>query len=251
MAHPPALDTPSGPLFSTQAILRYFSNVAGQHFAAYDNACIESWLSVAFQEVAPTTLFLMNQVYGKQGYNAGMAQKATGDLRQLLTMLNEHLKLKTVLVGVKLSIADFAVAAHLEKYFAFFMDEKMRNQFVHVTRWLLFVAGQEEWKRAFGKLRLCEKPWSFEGYAQKVEVKQEKKVEKKVEKKAEKKVEKKEEKKEEKKPEVPAAPASNKNPLDLLPPTSLNFFDFKTMIVNAKDKKEAVNWLFENFDHEG
>ncbi len=161
-------------------------------------------------------------------------------------MLNEHLKLRTVLTGVKLSVADFAVAAQLEKYFQFFMDEKMRASFVHVSRWMLFVTGQEEWKRGFGKLRLCDKAWAFDG--KKEEKKEEKKVEKKKE---EKKVEKKEEKKVEKKEEKPAAPVSNKNPLDLLPPTSLNFFDFKTMIVNAKDKKEAVDWLFENFDHEG
>jgi elongation factor 1-gamma len=207
------------------------------------------WLSTAFIEFAPVTNFLMNQVYGKQGYNAGMAQKAQGDLRQLLTMINEHLKLRTVLVGVKLSVADFALAAQLEKYFQFFMDEKLRNSFVHVSRWMLFVAGQEEWRRAFGKLRLCEKAWSFDNYK-----KDEKKDEKKAEKKVEKKVEKKEEKKAEKKPEP--KPAANplekqKNPLDMLPPTNLNFFDFKTMIVNAKNKKEAIDWLFENFDHEG
>jgi hypothetical protein len=39
-----------------------------------------------------------------------------------------------------------------------------------------------------------------------------------------------------------------KNPLDMLPESKLNFFDFKTMITNAKDKQEAINWLFDNFD---
>lgn len=115
----------------------------------------------------------MNQVYGKMAYNSGMTQKAQGDLRQLMIMLNEHLKLRTTLVGVKLSIADFALAAQLEKYFQFFMDEKFRGQFVHVTRWMLFVSGQEEWRRSFGKLRLCQTAWSFDGY--KAEEKDEKK----------------------------------------------------------------------------
>lgn len=252
----PVLDTPNGALTSTGAILRYLSMVAGQHFSAFDSAQLDQWLCCAFQEFAPVTAFLLNQVYGKQGYNPGMTQKAQGDLRQLLTMLNEHLKLRTVLAGVKLSLADFALAAQLEKYFQFFMDEKFRNSFVHVTRWMLFVSGQEEWKRAFGKLRLCDKAWSFDGYKKdekKDEKKDDKKAEKKPEKKVEKKVEKKEEKKPEKKEEKPAAAVvgKDKNPLDLLPPTNLNFFDFKTMIVNAKDKKEAVNWLFNNFDHEG
>lgn len=45
--------------------------------------------------------------------------------------------------------------------------------------------------------------------------------------------------------------AKAKNPLDLLPPSPFNFFDYKTMIVNAKDKKEAIDFLFKNFDKSG
>ena len=58
-------------------------------------------------------------------------------------------------------------------------------------------------------------------------------------------------KKAEKKPEeneAEAAMTKAKNPLDLLPPSPFNFFDFKTLIVNAKDKKEAIDFLFKNFD---
>lgn len=39
--------------------------------------------------------------------------------------------------------------------------------------------------------------------------------------------------------------------MDLLPASSFNFFDFKTLITNAKDKKEAVKFLFDNIDVNG
>ena len=42
-----------------------------------------------------------------------------------------------------------------------------------------------------------------------------------------------------------------KNPLDLLPPSKFNLFDFKTLYVNAPDKKEALKFFWENFDNEG
>jgi len=45
-------------------------------------------------------------------------------------------------------------------------------------------------------------------------------------------------------------PEKPKNPLDLLPPSPFNFFDFKTMITNT-DKKESIKFLFDNFDHQG
>jgi len=42
-----------------------------------------------------------------------------------------------------------------------------------------------------------------------------------------------------------------KNPLDLLPETRFNLFDFKTLFVNAKDKKDACKFLWDNLDTEG
>jgi elongation factor 1-gamma len=88
-------------------------------------------------------------------------------------------------------------------------------------------------------MRYCETP--FTPYVK--EKKEVKKEEKKapVEKKVEKKVEVDPEEEEKKK----------KNPLDLLPETKFNLFDFKTMIVNATDKKEAFKFLWDNYDAEG
>lgn len=41
------------------------------------------------------------------------------------------------------------------------------------------------------------------------------------------------------------------NPLDHLPPSSFNLFDFKTLITNSKDRKESVEFMFKNFDAQG
>jgi len=39
--------------------------------------------------------------------------------------------------------------------------------------------------------------------------------------------------------------------LDCLPETNFNLFDFKTLYVNAKDKKEALDFLWKNIDVNG
>lgn len=41
------------------------------------------------------------------------------------------------------------------------------------------------------------------------------------------------------------------NPLDLLPPSTFNLFDFKTLFVNAQNKKDACEFFWKNFDPEG
>lgn len=43
----------------------------------------------------------------------------------------------------------------------------------------------------------------------------------------------------------------DKNPLDLLPPSNFNFYDFKTLFVNAQNKKEALDYFWKNFDSKG
>lgn len=42
-----------------------------------------------------------------------------------------------------------------------------------------------------------------------------------------------------------------KNPLDCLPPTKFGLYDFKTLFVNAPNKKDAIQFLWDNFDPEG
>merc|ERR1712124_215679 len=45
-------------------------------------------------------------------------------------------------------------------------------------------------------------------------------------------------------------PKKAKNPLDCLPETKFNFFDFKTMITN-EDKKASCEFLWKNYDPKG
>lgn len=58
-----------------------------------------------------------------------------------------------------------------------------------------------------------------------------------------------EDKKEEDDEEKPVK--KDKNPLDLLPPSNFNFYDFKTLFVNAQNKKEALDYFWKNFDPNG
>lgn len=63
-------------------------------------------------------------------------------------------------------------------------------------------------------------------------------------------------KKEEKKPEDDDDEEKPKkkeaNPLDVLPPTTFNLYDFKTFFVNSKDKKgEGMATFLQQYDREG
>ena len=109
--------------------------------------------------------------------------------------------------------------------------------------WFNKMRGLPSFVGTFGNVRLCTIPHK----PPKLPSKPKKDVSKKEEKKApaQKKTEGKEEKKEEtKKKDV--------NPLDALPPSDWNFFDFKTLMVNHKDKAGGgMEALKEQFDAKG
>ena len=61
-------------------------------------------------------------------------QRAKDDLRRIFGCLNEHLKLRTYLVGERLSLADVAVAADLLLAYQHVADEQFRKPFADFTR---------------------------------------------------------------------------------------------------------------------
>ena len=102
----------------------------------------------------------------------------------------------------------------------------------NVTAWLERVLAIPEVIERFGKVKFCQKA------IQPIFKVEEKKVEAKPQ-----------PKKEEPKP---AAEKKEENPLDVLPPTSFNLYDFKTFFVNEQDKRGAGMKAFkEQYDKEG
>ena len=123
-------------------------------------------------------------------------------------------------------------------------DEKFRkNSIPHITRWFKQISELESFSSVFGKVWYCTKEFPFYNKPAPVEKKEDKKKAEPV-KKAEKpkKVEEEEEEPKEKK----------KNPLEELPESPFNFFDYKTEFVNNPNKQAVLNDTFyKNFDKNG
>lgn len=167
--------------------------------------------------------------------NPTATQKAKGDVRKILEVLNNHLLTRTFLVGERISLADIVVSMSVYRLytrvrsiisFAYLqvLDPNFRKSFQNVNRWFTTMVNQPEFLAVIGETKLCEK----------MEVapepsKEEKKEEKPKKEAKPKKEEKKEEKpkKEAKKDDAEEPEEENygeekpkgKNPLDLLPPS--------------------------------
>ena len=138
------------------------------------------------------------------------------------------------LVGSNITVADLALAGVLQIAFQIVLDNGFKKAAPKACAWFGRVAALPEFISVFGRVKQCAK-----ALPPVVKAKEEPK-------------------KPAAKPTAAAAdkPAEEKkkdvNPLDALPPSPWNFFDFKTLYVNHPDKKgEGMAELKKQFDAAG
>lgn len=238
----PVLSTPDGPIFESNAILRYLarsapaSNLTGRTF--HEQALVDQWLDFAAFELEPPRNLWIYPLQGLMTIDPKASKKAKADVLTNMSILNEHLSTRTYMVGERITIADISLASALVECFRRVFDSAAREKYAHVTRWFRTLINQEFWKSVQGDVKLCEKE---EEPANQGKGKKNKGGNKKQQ-----------PKKAEKKPEAaPAKPAAKKkNPLDDLPRSSMNLDNVKRIFSN-NEFPEALKQFWEQYDAEG
>ena len=96
-------------------------------------------------------------------FNKNNVNKAKDEVKHVLTVLNEHLKPRTYLVGERLTLADISVAADLLLAYQHVLDANFRETFVNVNRWFETIVNQPNFKSVTGEVKLCDKAAEFSG----------------------------------------------------------------------------------------
>jgi elongation factor 1-gamma len=256
----PVLETPEGSVWESNAIARYVARV-GKASAqllghnAYENALVDQWIDFSVGEIGLPASAWVFPILGFIPNNPEATQKAKGDIRKVLGILNEHFQTRTFIVHERVSLADIVVACTLTELYKTVLDPGFRKQFANVNRWFQTVVNQAEVKAVLGEVHLCEKmqvakeaPAAAPAAA---EPKQEKKPkEPKPQQPKQEKKPKKEEKEDDEEEEHEEKPKT-KNPLDSLPPSTFVIDEWKRTYSNNDTKTVAIPWLYEHFDAQG
>jgi len=250
----PLLETNEGHIFEANAIARYVARQGANVLygsTPFDAGSVEQWIEFAATEVELPGNVWVFPILGYIPDNTIATQKAKGDVRKALEVLNKHLTSRTFLVGQRITLADIVVATSLLRLYEKVLDPGFRKGFVNVNRWFTTVVNQPNFRAFVPEVKLADKmhvaPKAAEP-AKKEEPKKEqpKKEQVKKEQPAKKKEEEEEdfdleEKAEKKKP----------NPLDSLPPSKFVMDDWKRVYSNEDTRGKAIPWFWENFDAEG
>jgi elongation factor 1-gamma len=258
----PVLETSEGCIYESNAILRYLARLSQTNkiygASKFEQAQVDQWLDWASTLFEPAYYAFVGPHFGYWQFNKDAWTGSREKLINVLKVLEGHLAGKTYLVGSQVTIADINLVSFLWKVYRFFGGDDLRTQLPNVTKWVTHVSNLPEWVKHHGRWHTTKTPLEvFQGVLPQAE---EKKAEKKPA----------EKKPAEPKPKKEAAPAPKKkkdddddddddmpkekaakNPLDSLPPSSFNLFDFKTLFVNAPNKKEALQFFWDNLDDKG
>jgi glutathione S-transferase len=116
----PVLETESGSIWESNAIMAYLAQRAGSDLLPTDTRLPDivrwlAWSSEHFNRYASRLYFenLVKAHFNLGPADAAMVDEANGYVRKYGTILNDHLKGRRYVVGDTLTIADFAVGAAL------------------------------------------------------------------------------------------------------------------------------------------
>ena len=250
----PYLETNEGNISETNAIQYYIAekykkDLLGNNI--FEKAKINQWMEFAACELNRCQKSLIYPIFGWKDFNKESAENENTKLKEYLKILEKKLENKNYIVGNRLTLADIALFRYLRFFMLFQFPDGMRKKLIpNVTKWFEKIMNTNEAVKAYGRTMLCKIPAKpFMGTicrTKQNEIIINKSKEKKVAKidNNDKKVEKTgntEEVREQKK---------EKKPKSSLPRTKLNLEEFKISFLNNKNKEEAIERFWEEYDLE-
>ena len=116
----PVLETESGSIWESNAIMAFLARQAGSDLLPTDDRLVDvirwlTWSSEHFNRYTSRVYFenLVKQHFNIGPADAAMVEEANGYILKYGAILNDHLKGRRYVVGDTLTIADFAVGAAL------------------------------------------------------------------------------------------------------------------------------------------
>ena len=207
-------------------------------------ATVHSFVKMAANELSPVATAWLYPIWGYAKYDESATNQAKENCKRFLTFLNSHLASRTFLVGDRVTLADISMVCGLSNFYKSVFDPAFIAPFKNVTRWFTTCINQPNFKSVIGTFEFCQKATVYDPKAVAAAA-----PAKKAEKPAK-----------EKKPEpaedleaIAAAEqkSKEKNPLDLLPKSSLILDDWKRFYSNNDTRPTAVDWFWKNFDPQG
>jgi glutathione S-transferase/putative methionine-R-sulfoxide reductase with GAF domain len=157
----PQLECPEGCLTESTAIAKYFARMdsskglLGQN--SLEEAQIDQWLMFAQTELFKVFGNAIAPIFGWRPIDPKDHQEGVKGLKDIAKSVNAKLEGKKYLVGEKITLADYILAAGLMMPFQLLFEVNYRKSIPHITAWFERVAADEHFISRFGKVHMAAK----------------------------------------------------------------------------------------------
>jgi len=227
----PLLVTPEGNLQESHAIAKFLANGHASLLGtnAVERAQIDMWMNWLASGVQQAGFPAIYAILGRAEVTQAQFNDGVKSLKENLRSIDQALT-GDWLVGSGPTVADIVLGATFSMAFQLILDQGFTKAAPKACAWFARVAAIPEFVSVFGKIKMAKK-------SLKPVLKSEEKPKKAAAAAAKPKEE---------------QPKKEVNPLDALPPTNFDLFNFKTYFVNEPDKKGAAHdRMMAEVDREG
>jgi len=155
----PAMDTPDGPIFESNAMARYIVRKGDKSLYGsndYEASQIDQWLEV-LRSFEKDLFGIVGPIIGYGTYNEEANKKSEEAARRVFSILEKELTHKRFLVGEhKPTLADIVLTVSLVPCFTTFVDKKWRAEFPHLTKYIEQNIGIPQFKGVIGDIKFVD-----------------------------------------------------------------------------------------------
>ena len=138
---------------------------------------VDMWTNYIFSSLLPITTEIEAQLNGKKSFNSEIFENALKDLLDVLSTINEQLKLNTFLTSNNIQLPDLMLASVLFHCYNDVLTKDKVEKIPNVIRMFKFVSHLKEFEAIFGEVVPCKKQKTPNSESKKEEGKGEEKKE--------------------------------------------------------------------------
>jgi len=233
----PVLETSKGCIVGSAAIIRYLGRLRGDvglyGDSFHQHAEVDMWLEFGQNELEVPLAAWVYPSLGVIAANEDATARAKEDVKAVLSALNDRLLDHTFLVGEGITLADISLSISLAEGYRTVFDQSFFSNFPNVNRWFYTCINQRPVVKVIGSIPPLphSAPAAMKGLTAAAQGGAGPTGDDE---------------------EDTPLPPKKKNVLDDLPPTTMNFDEFKRVYSNTKELESvAMKWLWDNFDPTG
>uniref|UniRef100_A0A2I2YEU5 Elongation factor 1-gamma n=1 Tax=Gorilla gorilla gorilla TaxID=9595 RepID=A0A2I2YEU5_GORGO len=144
-------------VFESNAIAYYVCNEELQGSTPEAAAQVMQWVSFADSNIVSPASTWVFPTLGIMHHNKQATENTKEEVRQILGLLDAHLKTRTFLEGERVTLTDITVVCTLLWLYKQVLEPSFCQAFPNTNRWFLTCINQPQFCTVLGKAKLCEK----------------------------------------------------------------------------------------------